>query len=293
MSSTGQIISTMAAEPGAVRTEARLRLPAQARDLLSAPVHDLAVRDHILLQFCPLRPGMRLLEAGPGSGYTAFRLARVMRRIELVDAAPESVEALRQQFAWLPNIQVTAANLADSSWPTALRGCCDVAFALDVFEYVFAPAAGLRNLAGSLERQGMLFLTFPNVPPPVGDGVNYYRTRAELETQLRGAGFVRWEIFAVRLRPWASAVFQLMHELPLRLYRRSRRAGAERPQTYEGTWAFRHRRQAAPLKLVLHSVWGLQELLMRAGGPLYYAYPVGSGSNDCLYGHQLVVRAWV
>ena len=72
---------------------ARLRLRGNARpgfrwaDVLASPLHDFPIRDEILFQCMPPAPGSDVLEVGPGAGFTAFRLARRVGHITLVDVA--------------------------------------------------------------------------------------------------------------------------------------------------------------------------------------------------------------
>ncbi len=156
-----------------------------------------------------------------------------------------------------------------------------------MFEYVTDPAACLRNLASVLRSGGQLFLSFPNVPPPVGDGVTWFTDLSALETMLGAAGFERWEIFAVRPRRFAGAVYTVLHEWPLRAYRRLRAGNAHaRPQIYEATWAFQHRRRLLRAKVGLHLYWALLGCVMRRGGDVFVSEPVGPP-----LGRQLVIRA--
>lgn len=274
-------------------TGIRRRPPARVRDLLAAPLHDLAVRDHLLFRFCPLRRGMQVLETGPGSGYTGYRLAPLMQQVTLVDLKPLLILELRRRLAAVPNVNAEVADLASTQWPSSLRDY-DLVFGLDVFEYVPDPEQGLRNACRTLRSGGMLFFSFPNYPPPKGDGVTRFETRAPLDAMLQAAGFARWDIFAVQLRPWARAVYLALHELPLRILRRVRRkSGTERSQTFDQTWSFRNRSRLMALKGLVHLIWLLAEGIMQAGGPLFCARPIappGDGTTP-IYGH-LVVRAW-
>jgi SAM-dependent methyltransferase len=257
-------------------------------DVWRAPLHDFPLRDEILYQFLPLTPSSEVLEIGPGSGFTAFRLARLVRRLTVVDVAETSVEALRTDLSSFGNVRCVRADATQADFTKLCGSNFDAAFALDVFEYVTDPAACLSNLADSLRRGGQMLLSYPNVPPPVGDGVTYFDRAADLELLLTKAGFSEWEIGAVKLRPWAAALYRDLHERPLRLYRRRRaRERPDRPQTYEATWAFRHGRQRLHYKLPVHLAWRGLDRLMRLGGP-YFSY---TRLGDDIRGHQLLIRA--
>jgi SAM-dependent methyltransferase len=266
-------------------------MSARARwsDLWRAPLHDFPLRDEILAQYMPLAPASDVLEIGPGSGFTAFRLARAVTRMTAADVAEAAIDALRNDLATCANVRCVRADVTDPGFGAQVGTSFDAAFGLDVLEYVADPAACFHNLAEALRPGGRLLLTYPNVPPPAGDGVTYFERAADLELLLEKAGFQRWEIGAVRLRPWAAAVYHALHEWPLGLYRRLRaRERVGRPQTYEATWAFRHGRQLLRYKLPVHLAWLLLDRLMRLGGP-FFAYRPLDGQ---VLGHQLVVRAW-
>ena len=42
----------------------------------------------------------------------------------------------------------------------------------------------------------MLLLSYPNVPPPRGDGVTWFERQQDLEGVIAGAGFSRWEFLS-------------------------------------------------------------------------------------------------
>jgi SAM-dependent methyltransferase len=265
--------------------------PAGARlsDLWRAPFHDFPVRDEILHQHLALDSTSNVLEIGPGSGFTAFRLARRVRSLTLADVSPEAVAALAADLEGVPNVRCVTADVTVDDFRGRVGGGFDAAFGLDVFEYVTDPAACLQNLADALRPDGELLLTYPNVPPPVGDGVTYFEHAADLERLLEKAGFRRWETGIATLRPWPARVYRALHERPLGLYRRLRaRERIGRPQTYEATWAFRHGRRLLRYKLPVHLAWLGLDVIMRLGGP-FFAYTLASGR---ILGHQLVVRAW-
>src|SRR2546428_5928953 len=64
-------------------------------DIYKAPLHDFPIRDEILYQYLPLSPDMDVLEVGPGSGVTAFRVACRLRSLTLLDIAAANLAHLR------------------------------------------------------------------------------------------------------------------------------------------------------------------------------------------------------
>jgi SAM-dependent methyltransferase len=256
-------------------------------DVFQAPLHDYPIRDEILYQYLPLPSSSHVLELGPGSGFTASRLSRHVEHLTLVDIAPRAVAELRRTFRGTPNIEVRCADLSRSGLAERLDRDFDAAFGLDMLEYVRDPRVCLKNVAEVLRPNGELLLTLPNVPPPLGDGVTYFAERAELEDLLAAAGFGKWTIFAVKLRPVAAFVHTVLHEAPLAAYRAMRPRQTALPQIYEETWAFQQRSRLTPLKAPLHLYWALLDRLLRLGGDVFESRQL----DQRLHGHQLVIKA--
>jgi SAM-dependent methyltransferase len=258
-------------------------------DIWEAPLHDFPIRDEILYQYLPLSSVMDVLEIGPGSGFTAFRLARLVRSLTLVDVSAKSLAELGKQFRHSANLRCICADLTRPGSVVDLKQHFDVAFGLDVFEYLADPATCLRNLAEVLRVGGELFLTYPNVPPPLGDGVTYVSEYPELEQLLELAGFRSWEIFAVRLRPYPTWIYRVLHEWPLQVYRRLRkRSRLARPQVYDATWAFQERQKLSRFRSPLHLLWLVLGAVMRFAGDVFTSEP----ATKKVLGRQLVIRAW-
>jgi SAM-dependent methyltransferase len=271
------------------RESAGLRPSFRWADLFDAPLHDFPLRDEILFQFAPWSQGMDVLEIGPGSGNTAFRLRIFVSTLTLLDAAPQLLEALRTQLDHYNNIYFLCMNLSRPNMKECPETAFDLIYGLDVFEYISNPGACLQTMARALRPRGCLFLTFPNTPPPKGDGVTWFTHRAELEALLHESGFEGWEVFGIHPRSFSGALYEILHEMPLRLYRRStRRKQGNLPQTYEETWAFQNRKRFVRYKPVLHFFWFLLRGLMRVGGDAFAA----ESPTDPILGRQLVVRAW-
>lgn len=276
-------------EPSRQRPARRQRPSFRWSDIWSAPLHDFPIRDEILYQFLPLSPEMDVLEIGPGSGFTAFRLARTVRRMTRVDVSAGALMDLRAHLGHIPNLEFVCADLSQPGLAAQVKQDFDVAFGLDVFEYVTNPAACLQNLASVLRPGGQLFLSYPNVPPSVGDGVTHFSRKRDHDELLAGAGFSRWDIFAVRLRRSAAKVYGALHEWPLHLYRRVRQgSGRVRPQTYEATWAFQQRQKVSRHKVPLHTLWIALGQTMKLGGDIFIADPAADENLR----RQLVVSAW-
>jgi SAM-dependent methyltransferase len=257
-------------------------------DIARAPLHDFPIRDEILYQYLPLTPDMDCLEVGPGSGITAFRLARGVRTLTLVDIAAGNVEQLRQALRDRVNVRVVCVDVCKPGLRDTLGRTFDAVYALEVFELLPDPASCLDNLAQVLRPGGRLLLQFPNYPPPQSPGMTHFRTRAEFDALVEAAGFASWEMHALRLRPLAAALYEQLHERPIRAYRRRRRSvPMDRPLVYDESWAFRHGRRLEPLKYMLHAGWAALAAAMRLGGPAFERVELG----DDILNHNLVVLA--
>lgn len=257
-------------------------------DLWKAPLHDFPIRDEILFRYLHLSSDSDVIEVGPGSGFTAFRLLRQVHSLALVEVFPDAIEILKDALGSASNLQCVCADLAQPGLASRIPERFDALYALDMFEYVPDSRACLRNMAEVLRPGGELMITFPNVPPPKGDGVTWFETRSELEAQLAAAGFSQWSIRVVRLRPFSRSVYACLHEWPLHLYRRfrTRKQSAALPQKYNETWAFQSRSRFERWKAFIHLYWAVMGVVLRAGGSIF-----GEADVEKILGEQLVIRA--
>src|ERR1700730_4875729 len=116
-------------------------------DIWKAPLNDFPIRDEILYQYLPFSTNMDVLEIGPGSGFTAFRLARQVRSLTLLDIAVSSLARLRRQLQFLANVHCVCADPTQPGLATRLSEKFDAVLALDVFEYVVDPGTCLQNIS--------------------------------------------------------------------------------------------------------------------------------------------------
>jgi 2-polyprenyl-3-methyl-5-hydroxy-6-metoxy-1,4-benzoquinol methylase len=257
--------------------------------LREAPLHDFAIRDQILYTMGPCLSLQRALEIGPGSGITAFTVSQWVRELTVVEVAEVAVEELRRKLRAIENVHVCQFDLSVAGLASKVDGGYEVAYALDVLEYVPRPDIFLANVAQVLAPGGELFLTFPNVPPPKGDGVTYFSSVEEVERLAGAAGYSRCEVYPVQLGSFARSAYRLLHEFPLRSYRRVRqRPSAGRPQTYEQTWAFQQQKRFVRFKPLLHAYWKFVAMVLRWGGPVWRRSP----DAQAILGRQVVIRAW-
>jgi SAM-dependent methyltransferase len=244
-------------------------------DLWKAPLHDLPIRDEILYQCLTFSREMRVLEIGPGNGFTAFRMSREIGEATLVDLSTKSIEKLREKLKGIENLSFVSADICGPHLMDRVGSDFDIAFGLSVFQYVQEPAACLRNLAKILRPGGILLLEFPNYAPP-NRGVNWIADRHELDDMLNSAGFDSWQIFALRLRPKAAFFFKYFHEKPFALLRALRESKEEHePARYERTWAFEKARALNSWKFCIHAFWAFVMAILNTKGGCFNLQPVG------------------
>jgi SAM-dependent methyltransferase len=253
-----------------------------------APLGDLPIRDEIIYQYLPLNQASDVLEIGPGNGYTAYWLAQQLRSLTLVDIAAQSLRALETRLASRSNIRFLQWDVCEPGLAEAAGRKFDAAFGLDIFEYMTDARAALCNLASVLKPGGMLFLFYPNFAPGTSHGIHYFRNVAEAQEALQAAGFQRWDIFPVRLRPFAGALFKIFHEVPLRLYRGHGCREVSDVSNFDATWTAQQSGRLERYKPFINSYWDLLGRAMRFRGPAYQRDP---GASD-IVGRQLVIRAW-
>jgi SAM-dependent methyltransferase len=246
------------------------RPPFRLSDLWKAPLHDFPIRDEILHQHLVLTPDMDVLEVGPGSGFTAFRWARRVRRLTLLDVAAGNLARLHAALGGIENVQFVCADICKADLADSLTDRFDALYCIEVLEFVPDASAALVNMAALLRPGGHALIQFPNYPPPKNPGISYFRTRAELDSALRESAFSRWSVHALQLRPYAQALFTALHERPLARYRQRRaRAGQHHPLVYDQTWAFQGGHRLEPYKALLHGAWAALAGAMRLGGDCF------------------------
>jgi SAM-dependent methyltransferase len=290
-------LNTRRVEQSVSRSTARTELPlptlrqravSRLTDIARAPLHDFPIRDEILFQYLPLSPAMDVLEVGPGSGFTAFHLARQVKSLTLVDVADGNINQLRRSIGHIPNLRFTCADVCEPGLRDLLGRTYDAVFAIEVLEFLPDPRTCLVNLARVTRPGGYALIQFPNYPPGQSPGPTHFVTKTELGRLLREAGFSRWAIAALRLRPHARFIYTYLHEKPIRAYRR-RRSG-QVPYgalIYDEQWAFRHGHRLERFKYALHAAWAGLSTAIHAGGPAFEDWDPGVRILD----HNLLVLA--
>lgn len=252
--------------PWPLRTE---RAAFRLSDIWKAPLHDYPVRDEILFQYLPVTRQMDALEIGPGSGITAFRMARYLRSLTLLDLAAGNLNNLQGALRDASNIAFVCADICKPDVQAELGRQFDAIYAIEVFELLPDADAALKNMSGLLRPGGRLLLQFPNYPPERSPGLTHFRRREDFDRLMREAGFTTWEIYNVKLRPHASTLYSYLHERPLRVYRRLRNNTSDRPLIYDESWAHQHGHRLQRYRAVLNTAWIGMALAMRSRGDVF------------------------
>jgi SAM-dependent methyltransferase len=177
-------------------------------------------------------PGMRVLEAGSGTGRLSVRLARD-RPVEVlgVDSSPEAIKMSTELAADSAPLEGRAEFVCGDLYRLPFPdSSLDIAFSDSVFEHLDDPAGALAELRRVLRPGGIVVLSVPNRWRP--DGWDLYRVLARppyrqdsfsplrLRAVVAGAGFEPVELFGDEL--WLERNLRLLR-------RRLRRAGEQAP----------------------------------------------------------------
>ena len=250
-------------------------------DLWRAPLHDLPIRDEILYQYLPLGRETSVLEVGPGSGFTAYRLARQVKRVVSLDVAERNIARLQNALSRVANLRFVCGDICGPEVIRLTGGAFDAVFALDVLQYVPHPDRLFLALAETLRSGGSLLVQWPNYPAARTGGTSYVTTRKALDGMLGDAGFTAWEVYVLKLRRFPALWFDTLHELPLRLLRSLRNpTGDERPQVYDQTWALNRQQRWETLQVPLNLAWTVLMAAMRMGGPCFERIPLHGETID-------------
>lgn len=275
-------VSTSKVSSGIASPPAQYRRPSlRLSDLWKSPLHALPVRDELLFQYLPLSPSMAALECGPGTGFTAFRLSRLVSHITLLDIAPGNLARLKETLAGVDNLDFVCADITLSNVSKPVKRGYDVIYGLDMFEYVVNPAEWLGNVSEMLKPGGVLFMTWPNYNSRGANGTNYIPTVEAMSAMLRDAKLERWEVYTVSLRPFAQIAFEWLHEKPMKRFRQLRGHPDHRSApTFDLTWTCKHGARFDRYRHVIHLYWAFVIAALRLGGDCFSRTRITQGSAD-------------
>lgn len=167
---------------------------ARARDWDSNPIHwerSEAIAKSILKQI-PVKPGMRALEYGAGTGILSFLLADNFAEITLMDNSTTMVQVMREKVAntQLNHLKPLEFDLEQSDYDTQKFDCI---FSQMVLHHVTEPHLLLTNFYQMLNPNGYLAIAdlYPEDGSFHGDDFNGHKgfDTSELQAHLEKTGF--------------------------------------------------------------------------------------------------------
>ncbi len=145
MIASNETIRNTAQPRGLEASPARpLRRPSfRLSDIWKAPLHGFPIQDEVVYQYLPLSEEMDVLEIGPGSGFTAFRLARRVRSLTILDVTKENIARLRDTLKPIPNLTFVRADVCAPGLSQVVRSRFDAIVGVQVFDSLPDPRACL------------------------------------------------------------------------------------------------------------------------------------------------------
>lgn len=134
---------------------------------LASPIRRwIEIRDPDAFLSTYVKPGMRVLEPGPGMGFFTIPLARLVGpagRVFAVDIQPKMLQVLRNRAAkaGLQDRVETRLAPSNSLGVEELRGTVDFALLYAMVHEVPEPEALFREVAGALKAGGKLLFAEP------------------------------------------------------------------------------------------------------------------------------------
>ncbi len=140
-----------------------------------------------------LKPDMKVVDLGAGTGYFAVRLARAVPAgiVFAVDLEPKMVAYLaeRAKSLGLGNMRALQGRATSANLPEAV----DLVLLVNVYHHIDGRAAYMRNLAGSLKPGGRIAIIETTPEAPAGPPKAMRMSAAKVESEMKAAGFSRVE----------------------------------------------------------------------------------------------------
>jgi ubiquinone/menaquinone biosynthesis C-methylase UbiE len=144
-----------------------------------------------ILKALRLSPGQVVAEIGPGPGYFALRIARIVGdagQVIAVDVEPEMLRVLRDRVASAGQRNITPV-FALPDDPLIQEGTCDLIFIANTYHHFPEGPAYLKTLARKLKPAGRIAnVDFHKTDLPVGPPVAHKISRDEFLRDAESAG---------------------------------------------------------------------------------------------------------
>jgi len=142
-------------------------------------------KPHEVVQALALRPDEVIADIGAGTGYFSRRFAHHAGKVLAVDIEPKLLAEVRKNAP--PNLETIVAAPDDPKLPPA---SADTIFFCNVLHHIDRRPAYYAKLARALKPGGRIVIVeFYKKPLPVGPPVAMKLSEAEIEAELRAAGF--------------------------------------------------------------------------------------------------------
>ena len=157
--------------------------------------NDLFVAHESIYRFCQrFTSGQQVLDAGCGTGYGAFLLARAGAEAVLgVDIDPRNVRFARKRYG-APNLTFEVADIERLNFPEESFG---LVVASNALEHLHDPSEFLRLLRRFLKRSGCAVIAVPPIytdrDVQIHHGIHYHRSNLSVRAWaelIADAGFV-------------------------------------------------------------------------------------------------------
>jgi ubiquinone/menaquinone biosynthesis C-methylase UbiE len=140
-----------------------------------------------------LKPDMKVVDLGAGTGYFAVRLARAVPagKVYAVDLGPKTVAYLAQRATkeGLSNLEAVQGSVTSANLPEAV----DLVLLVNVFHHIDNRIGYMRTLAKSLRPGGRIAIIETTLEAPEGPPRSIRMSAGSVEKDMASAGFARAE----------------------------------------------------------------------------------------------------
>ena len=140
-----------------------------------------------------LKPDMKIVDLGAGTGYFSVRLARAVPAgiVYAVDLEPKMVAYLtdRAKSLSLANLEAVQGSATAANLPEPV----DLVLLVNVYHHIDDRAAYVRNLARSLKPGGRIAIIETTPEAPAGPPMAMRMSSEKVEKEMKAAGFSRAE----------------------------------------------------------------------------------------------------